>query len=290
LRVKTTPSRKRHLQSARDEALAEIDAMEGKVELETVAMKLLELYQVQSSINHKGVEKEGVACMNRILKGAATREKAIASRKISYEALAKILGERGENGRGQEIVSMLDAFKLWEQTRFQIATAGANFEKSLQELAAEAKNGITPERRAALERCWNRYEATYNTTLKQNFVTKNVGAMVAEATKPGTHIADLIAGICAVWSLAGVETDEEECLMRPHPVQIIGIFMLLGLDGGRDALNLNGHLIQVKTGQGKSVLLGVLATALAVCNFDVDCVCYSKCHLRGIMIMIRTRD
>jgi hypothetical protein len=35
------------------------------------------------------------------------------------------------------------------------------------------------------------------------------------------------------------------------------------------------HLAQIKTGQGKSVVLGTLATVLSISGFYVDCVCYS---------------
>ena len=35
------------------------------------------------------------------------------------------------------------------------------------------------------------------------------------------------------------------------------------------------HLTQVKTGQGKSVVLGTLPTVLIITVFSVDCVCYS---------------
>ena len=265
---------KQHTKDEMKKTIAEINEMEGEVDLETVARKLLELYKVQSDINHKAVEKEGIASMNRVLKVAQDREQSIANKKISYETLDNTLTEIGA-GRGAEIVSLLEAFKALERKKFQVATAGASFEKSLKELEENAVNRIDKRRKTALERCWKLYEAKYEKMIKAHFRKKDVGAMVAEA-KAGAHIAELIAGIGAVWSLAGVDTDEEDSLMRPHPVQIIGIFMLLGLDGGSDALKLEGHLIQVKTGQGKSVLLGVLATTLAVNNFDVDCVCYSK--------------
>jgi Mg-chelatase subunit ChlD len=70
---------------------------------------------------------------------------------------------------------------------------------------------------------------------------------------------------------------------EPHPVQVLAVFRLLSLhtkagEGRKKFAMANGDswLMQVKTGQGKSVLLGVLATALALTGHNVDCVCYSK--------------
>jgi hypothetical protein len=38
----------------------------------------------------------------------------------------------------------------------------------------------------------------------------------------------------------------------------------------------HSHLVQLKTGEGKSIVLGVVAAVLALLGFDVDCVSYSK--------------
>jgi hypothetical protein len=84
-------------------------------------------------------------------------------------------------------------------------------------------------------------------------------------------------------------------LLQPHPAQVISIFRMLGIDeapGAKGHLNLThfkvpakqhllyrtlqNHLIQIKTGEGKSVTLAVTATVLALLGFQIDCVCYSE--------------
>jgi hypothetical protein len=39
---------------------------------------------------------------------------------------------------------------------------------------------------------------------------------------------------------------------------------------------LENHLVQIKTGEGKSVTLAITATVLALMGYDINCVCYSE--------------
>ena len=41
---------------------------------------------------------------------------------------------------------------------------------------------------------------------------------------------------------------------------------------------MSNHLIQIGTGEGKSVALGITAVILAALGFSVDLVCYSRYH------------
>jgi hypothetical protein len=105
-------------------------------------------------------------------------------------------------------------------------------------------------------------------------------------------------------------------MLRPHAAQIISIFRLLGIqskspgktmfsdivaaekkevddgDSGKNALyrqlskiptsvesalkGLPKHLVQIFTGEGKSVTLAITATTLAILGAVVDCACYSE--------------
>jgi SecA DEAD-like domain len=48
------------------------------------------------------------------------------------------------------------------------------------------------------------------------------------------------------------------------------------LFGRTSEFSLKGHLAQIGTGEGKSIILGVLSTILALLGFCVSCACYSK--------------
>jgi hypothetical protein len=56
-------------------------------------------------------------------------------------------------------------------------------------------------------------------------------------------------------------------------MQILGILRLFALDQSGGICN---HLIQINTGEGKSIALGFTAVILAALGFSVDVVCYSR--------------
>jgi hypothetical protein len=117
---------------------------------------------------------------------------------------------------------------------------------------------------------------------------------------------DLLALVFAVWTIISShavldengtigdslinETVDKTLLLKPHPVQLIAIFRLLGVDRVDSLLtslinlfsasddSVPGHLIQVGTGEGKSVLLGGLAAVLSLLGYEVYCASYSH-HL-----------
>ena len=85
-------------------------------------------------------------------------------------------------------------------------------------------------------------------------------------------------------------------LKQPHAAQIIGIMRVLGvgyhpdeyqpLDGERakyfcedlsiSLARIRNNLVQIKTGEGKSVTLAVLSIIFALYGFEVRCACYSE--------------
>ena len=251
----------------------EMQQMEGNVDVAKVAQYLLDLYQVPSEINSKALTEEATRCMDALLKEAEKKENSLSGKKFSFDDLANKLDD-DEGGKGGEIIEAVPAFQSWMRERFNQATAGASPEKSIPEIVK--LNDFSPQQKAKLESCWAAYDKKYNSMLHDHARNTDVEAMVKEATADLSNVVETIAGICAVWSLAGLSPDEDSVsIIRPHCCQILSILVLLGLHDGAE-ISPEGHLIQVKTGQGKSVLLGVLATLLAVKDFDVDCVCYSK--------------
>eukprot|EP00050_Salpingoeca_kvevrii_P020249 m.96325 g.96325 ORF g.96325 m.96325 type:complete len:974 (-) comp8787_c0_seq1:270-3191(-) len=88
----------------------------------------------------------------------------------------------------------------------------------------------------------------------------------------------ILAHIFAMWTLQNAThyfdadglDNRESYLLKPHAAQIISIFRLLGNDR-----NLVNHLVQIGTGEGKSVTIAVTAATLALFGLDVSCACYS---------------
>jgi len=87
----------------------------------------------------------------------------------------------------------------------------------------------------------------------------------------------------------------KDALLQPHPAQIIAIFRLfeigetsttksdsvftrlLGSAGVKnDLIKFKNHFVEIPTGEGKSVVLAITSTLLAMMGYNVDCACYSK--------------
>jgi hypothetical protein len=105
------------------------------------------------------------------------------------------------------------------------------------------------------------------------------------------HIPELLAGIFAYYTIhkcgesfnsIGAESEGEgttninaqDILITPHNVQVLTILRLLGC--GEASSMLQNHMMEIGTGEGKSIVLGALATILGLLNFSVRCVCYSE--------------
>lgn len=95
-------------------------------------------------------------------------------------------------------------------------------------------------------------------------------------------VPKLMAHIFALWTLKHSEhyfeakdlEDRDNYLLQPHAAQVISIFRMLGIGDEREELINN--LVQIGTGEGKSVTLAVTAIVLALLGFDVNCACYSE--------------
>jgi len=119
--------------------------------------------------------------------------------------------------------------------------------------------------------------ASLITQTKTTVQSDSAGWLTSASQK---HMPKVLAGIFAWWSVKfyvdlkkrnpHLKADPNK-LLQPNSVQVVCILRLLGAKE-----KLQNHLAEVPTGEGKSVILGVLATTLALYGFNVDCVCYSS--------------
>lgn len=75
--------------------------------------------------------------------------------------------------------------------------------------------------------------------------------------------------------------DAHRFLLQPHAAQVISILRLLGFDSDvnramalRDLVT--NHLVQIRTGEGKSITLAISAILFALSGYDVSVACYSE--------------
>ena len=67
----------------------------------------------------------------------------------------------------------------------------------------------------------------------------------------------------------------ESVLLKAHNTQILTILRLLGYDSGDTDTDFASHVMQIRTGERMSIILGTCSALFALLKFRVRCVCYS---------------
>ena len=68
---------------------------------------------------------------------------------------------------------------------------------------------------------------------------------------------------------------KSKLLMKPHNIQIMTLLCMFGC-GASNSSSLRSQLMQIRTGEGKSMILGAAAAIFGLLGFQVRCVCYSE--------------
>jgi len=97
-----------------------------------------------------------------------------------------------------------------------------------------------------------------------------------------SNIPKILAHICAIFTINGSKNYynmddtrfEDKNLLIPHPAQIIAIFEIFCLHTRKSEL-LKNNLAQVGTGEGKSIILGLVSILFALFGYEVSVACYS---------------
>jgi len=234
---------------------------------------------------------------------------------VDFYDLGTSLVNQGTSG--EEVAERYPEFKAVKTKRLNEAfkSAGINIGHALQELQ---KGPFNLEDKVAknLKSLFDDYEALSNVMLQQYLpgfngfqratpltelvrATKSKAKSIQPRSKNARHsLLEVLAGVFAVWTVQTSQqmfqsrSGDEDCLIRPNVVQMLALFRLLGLDcsdgwfnsflsifgASADVTVMEGHLIQVGTGEGKSILLGGLSCVLALLGYEVSCASYSK-HL-----------
>ncbi|ETO33243.1 hypothetical protein RFI_03864 [Reticulomyxa filosa] len=211
--------------------------------------------------------------------------------------------EKDVSGIGAMIVAEHGVFQGYSVSMFNQKIQAHELDYVLQKIETKGDKLDGPK----LENRYNEFKEKYCQLLKDNLAKSqsnnaSIFAMLANNTKlifggveqkPGQERWDanirnkipiLMAHIFALWTLqnshyfhdAKEAEDQDSYLLQPHPAQVISIFRMLGIDESKVGLTKN--LVQIGTGEGKSVTLAVTSCVLALLGFDVSCASYSE-HL-----------
>lgn len=101
------------------------------------------------------------------------------------------------------------------------------------------------------------------------------------------HIPQILAGVFTAFTVlksgasynridtSSNENGGDKLLMKPHSIQVLTLLSLFGCGSSSSSPELQSQLMQIRTGEGKSMILGAASVVLALLGFHVRCVCYS---------------
>ena len=146
---------------------------------------------------------------------------------------------------------------------------------------------------------------------RENYENHKIDNVVTSATRlrhnkkiKNRDIVNLVASLFSVWSISETtqdsdsdsgsdddDSDDMKTVVRPHLLQVIAVFRMLGLgikqdktkDGSFEEFldepfelqNIPNHLLEMLTGEGKSIVIAIVGAVFAVLGYTVHCMCYS---------------
>lgn len=172
----------------------------------------------------------------------------------------------------------------------------------------DSKYGVTDKekkrRNTQLAGLYTQFDAKYWQLVEEGILdpatqlvnlVRNAAAVAADRMPYTDQAVNLMAILFAHWTLshkmesaatataaedADQESERERAgLLQPHAAQSTAIFRMLGLDVSTPrsvSSSLHNQLVEIGTGEGKSVTLAITAAVLALLGYSVDCACYSK--------------
>mmetsp|Transcript_37635 Transcript_37635/g.91475 ORF Transcript_37635/g.91475 Transcript_37635/m.91475 type:complete len:1903 (+) Transcript_37635:230-5938(+) len=177
-----------------------------------------------------------------------------------------------EASAGQNIDYVLNGLDIPDEESEMLQKMYSVFDSKYTNLVNEGLNKL---RIANENGC---YDPSTSDALKD--LTKTAKDVAADFSQTySDQIVQITAYLFAYWSLCSLDsfamlTSGHQYLMKPHAAQVIAIWSLLNC-GCTKRLSLENKMLEVKTGEGKSIVLGITATILALFGFEVDCICYS---------------
>ena len=197
-------------------------------------------------------------------------------------------------GIGQRIIDEHSVFKGYSLSLFNTKTQKHGIDYVLEKL--EGDKVEKDKLKDRYEDFDNHYKDLIQKNLKRNPdlapIIANVKLLAGNVLqKPdqitwnrtiNINLPEMMAHVFALWTLKNAQhyfevedmNDRQNFLLQPHAAQVISIFRLLGV-GATDE-KLQNNLVQIGTGEGKSITLAVTAAIFASLGFEVSCACYSQ--------------
>ena len=176
-----------------------------------------------------------------------------------------------EASAGQTIDYVLNGLTVTDEVRKRLQDLYGVFESKYTDLVNEGLNELRVAKESGIH---DESEVILD-------IAKKAKDVAGDYTQTYTdQIVQLTAHLFAGWSLASMDSfstlsSGHNYLMKPHAAQVIAIWSMLNC-GNTKQTNLQNKMLEVKTGEGKSIVLGITAAILSLLGYDVDCICYSS--------------
>ena len=242
-----------------------------KMSSEEVAKVIHDIYMTAFDLGQDTILKHAEECIACVLNDCKGKTG------LGLQDLGTVL-ER-DFPQGREIVSNLPQFAEFNVLAFQEMTNGKTPAGTVEEVIQlnKLKEAQGKKLREVVDKVYKSYDAIMRSN-QYYFNPEQTVDRVKRDYKASHDLERLIGGVFAVWSLAS-RTEQCSIPYRPLAPQVVAVVRLVGLDApsGSSLLDWFGvraeksiessHLAQIKTGEGKSVVLGTLATVLCVAGF-----------------------
>ena len=118
-------------------------------------------------------------------------------------------------------------------------------------------------------RCSLSHDTCLDTALVKGATCVRLGEVPNKGRSPAARMIRRRQHVC------GISSQLEGVLLKAHNIQILTILRLLEYDSGDSETDLASHVMQIRTGEGKSIVLGGCSALLALLGFRVRWVCHS---------------
>jgi hypothetical protein len=254
--------------------------------------------------------KEHFNALRGLLKATAEQQGGDAMIEVLHAALTDNKAPFAVTGMGRKLIAEHDVFEDFERKQRTVETQRFTV-KQVVEAVRAADASITQQQADKLLSAYAQYETAYWALITEvdkpdgslDMLTLRIKRLGEELSREvgscdKAKLCQLLSLIFAYWTLLNtgkyVGANKRQVVregilfyLQPHAAQVVCILRLLALDrdepatagvprAASDVAAFSGHMAQVPTGEGKSIVLAALAIVFALLGFSVDCACYSE--------------
>ncbi|KAL4466765.1 hypothetical protein ABPG74_010362 [Tetrahymena malaccensis] len=267
--------------------------------IEKISEKLIDLQRISENVSKfvKEVDKKLFEAVE------------LVKQKLGEDNICLLGSRLKEVASGALIVNKISSFQSYRTEKFNELVGQHNIDYILDELRqssdiSDQQNILNSNQKQELKKYYLIYQKQYEKLINEyKFQKQNWGKLIEEVKQFSNinnnqiqsekeKVIKMLAFICAYWSLteSGEQNNEKKNIFKkPHHAQIISIIILLdihkevgfwqglkNLITPSNQLELENKLIEILTGEGKSLTLGFCSLMLALLGCEVDVVCYSS--------------